>query len=403
MRFALLLCFAASPVAAQMPFDGCVDRSDRPVRSIINNDMSWAGTATEVNGESVIYWNRVANARASRTTQIFIYLHECAHHTLGHIWKPQAARWELEAECWAVQLMWEGGMIQGRHLRLIEEELRTSRGDATHLGGEARTQSLRDCIQIKTNRKAWSASLTALLDASADSFASIQGQAVPRPSSLTGVYESEVDLPGTYDCEITQTREVRCVVFAARTARRVADRFKALTGIIGAWLPPGWTAVDSPPGDSTTVRIHAAKDTIAGRGFTLSATTGHQIVFVMQPVRSAVDSFAAHAPPPETIAFRKSEPVGQIETPPAPVAALPLGAAVRVQVRRLGPSWIGARVVRTAGATPCLLFQLQRTDAAGNAQLVFLRGVSAIEIEIGGAWKPVDLDAVRRQDAGCRR
>ena len=402
MRLVLLLCLAASPVAAQMPFDGCVDRSDRPVRGIINNDMSWAGTATEVNGESVIYWNRAANARASRTTQLFIYLHECAHHTLGHIWKPQAARWELEAECWAVQLIWESGMIQGRHLRLIEEELRTSRGDATHLGGQARTQSLSDCIQIKTNRKAWSASLTALLDASADSFASIQGQAVPRPSSRSGVHESEVDLPGTYDCEITEVREVRCVVFAARTAQRLADRFKTLTGIIGAWLPPGWTAVDSPPADSTTVRIHVAKDTVAGRGLTLSATAGHRIVFVMQPARSQVESFAAFSPPLETIAFRKSEPVEQVETP-APVASLPLGAAVRVQVPRLGSSWIGARVFRTAGATPCLLFELRRTDTAGNAQLVFLKGVSAIEREVDGGWKPVDLDTVRRQDAGCRR
>jgi hypothetical protein len=417
---AALAVLAAGPAAAQIPFDGCIDRSDRPVRGIIDNTMGWAGTATELNGESVIYWNQAANARASRATQIFIYLHECGHHTLGHIWKPQAARWELEAECWAVQLMWEGGMIQGRHLRRIEEELSTYRGDATHLGGSARRQSLGDCIDVKTDRKAWAEALTSLLHASDDRFASIQGQAVPRPSSRTGIYESEVDLPGTYDCEIARDRAVRCVVFAARDRKRVEERFAVLTRIIGSWLPPGWRAAAAVPADTGIVREYAAADTAGAERLRLTATSANRIAFVMHPAG------AGEAPPLETIAFRSPAPAppahsgGPAATPApldVPALALPQGSAVRVRVPSLGGGWIRGRVARTASETPCMLFELERKDAAGRTQFVFLRGVSAIALDrrmqggpVSGLapaaeadWLPVELAAARRQDAECRR
>ena len=417
---AVVAMIAAGPAAAQIPFDGCIDRSDRPVRGIIDNTMGWAGTATELNGESVIYWNQTANARASRATQIFIYLHECGHHTLGHIWKPQAARWELEAECWAVQLMWESGMIQGRHLRLIEEELSTYRGDATHLGGRARRQSLGDCIEVKTDRKAWTEALTALLGASDDRFASIQGQAVPRPSSRTGIYESEVDLPGTYDCEIARDRAVRCVVFAARDPKRVEERFAVLARIIGGWLPPGWSAADTVPADSGIVRAYAAADTAGVERLRLTATSANRIAFVMHAAG------VGEAPPLETIAFRPAAPVprtpsaGSDATPAAPdvpALALPQGSAVRVRVPSLGGGWIRGRVARTASETPCMLFELERKDAGGRTQFVFLRGVGAIELDrrmrggpVSGLapaaesdWQPVELAAARRQDAACRR
>ena len=46
---------------AQLPFDGCIGRDDRPVRGIVKNDVGWAGVATIENGEPVIYWNADAH------------------------------------------------------------------------------------------------------------------------------------------------------------------------------------------------------------------------------------------------------------------------------------------------------------------------------------------------------
>jgi hypothetical protein len=115
---------------------------------------------------------------------------------------------------------------------------------------------------------------------------------------------------------------------------------------------------------------------------------------------------------------------GQASESAAPAAVQPVvsvlhqGATVRVRVPQLGPDWIGGRVVQTATAHPCLSFRLERTDAAGRAQYVFLSGVREVEVDrrtnegaftvglppaTAEDWEPVALTALRRQDAGCRR
>ena len=179
ISFVLALA-ATNSAAAQLPFDACIDRHDRPVRGIVRNDLGgFAGQATLLNGEPVIYWNADANEHISRPSQIFIYLHECAHHTLGHLWKANALKWEMEADCWAAQLMYESGMLRGQHIRVIERELRTIKGDNHHLGGDELMRALQGCLDVKTDQEAWAAALTAFTAASGDGFAAIQGQAIP--------------------------------------------------------------------------------------------------------------------------------------------------------------------------------------------------------------------------------
>jgi hypothetical protein len=109
---------------------------------------------------------------------------------------------------------------------------------------------------------------------------------------------------------------------------------------------------------------------------------------------------------------------GQAAAPEEPALVLHQGATVRVRVPQLGPDWIAGRVVQTAGAHPCLSFKLERTDAGGRAQYVFLSGVREVEVDrrtnegaltfglpptTADDWEPVALAALRRQDAGCRR
>ena len=104
---------------------------------------------------------------------------------------------------------------------------------------------------------------------------------------------------------------------------------------------------------------------------------------------------------------------------PDPTTPLVLrqGVAVRVRVPRFGTDWIRARVARTASATPCMLFQLERTNDAGRTQYAFVKAISAIEVDrrmwdgvvidlepaVEADWYPASLEVVRRQDAGCRR
>jgi hypothetical protein len=84
---------------AQVPFEACRDRDNRPIPGVVDNAMAYAGMATVQNGHPVILWNAHSNGRLSQTEQVFIYLHECAHHSLGHLYHIAVdSRDELEAD-----------------------------------------------------------------------------------------------------------------------------------------------------------------------------------------------------------------------------------------------------------------------------------------------------------------
>ncbi|HEX6091529.1 MAG TPA: hypothetical protein VFZ13_15340 [Gemmatimonadales bacterium] len=435
----VLVLVVPSTLRAQVPLDGCIDRANRPVRSIVRNDMVWAGVATVEKGESVIYWNQRRMGGRSRPTQIFVYLHECGHHLLGHVWKANDARWEQEADCWAVQRMWEGGMIAGRHLRVLEEELSRTRGDAIHLGGEQLLAALKRCLEIKTDRRAWAAALARFIEAAADSFASIRGQPVPTPASRSGGHESLADPPGTYDCEVTAEHQVRCTIFAARDGERVAERFEELARIIPAALPAGWhsAGTDEPPAGA--VRELVVEDTASGLEITLVSTPAHRIVFTMGIARTGDDAADVAMLAPDPVPFRAepavtpggpevqdqsptAEAPDTVTPPPAPRPRDPSrfvlhqGVLVRIKVPALGSDWIRARAAQTASATPCLLFELDISRPDGQKRYAMLRGVTALEVDArmwdgpvvnlsadGARWTEVSLDRVRGQDAGCRR
>lgn len=298
---AALLGMVAAPAAlhAQHDLTGCLDRQQRPVELRVKNDMGWGGLATIVDGKPVIYWNKHLMDRANRPMQIFVYFHECAHHVLGHVWTGESPRAEREADCWAIQLMVESGMIRGGHVAMIERELRHSRGDANHLGGEELIQSLAACIDIKTDKNAWKLALDSLDAASANDFADAQGVAVPYPSAQTGVYESKIDLPGTYDCEITRSRAVHCMIFAARDQKRADKRFHEIEKIIRDWLPQTWTAVTHSGGGADITRNMLAEDGLTGAGIVLAESNRHRVYFEFRSPNTA-GLAASSAPTPNS-------------------------------------------------------------------------------------------------------
>jgi hypothetical protein len=144
-----VLALASLPTKGlgQVLFEACRDRDNRPIPGVVDNTMTHAGVATVQNGHPVILWNSHTNGRLSQTEQLYIYLHECAHHALGHLYHTGVdARNEREADCWAIQLMVDGGMIKGRQFDALQRSRRTVRGDDAHLGGEAHLRSLEQCL-----------------------------------------------------------------------------------------------------------------------------------------------------------------------------------------------------------------------------------------------------------------
>lgn len=257
----------AGPALAQVGPDLCRDRRGRVIPEVVDDRIPWAGVATYLGGQPVILWNARHNRRLSTNEQSFIYLHECGHHALGHLRQyVNNARWELEADCWAIQRMVEGGMVRGHRLALLLEARQGVRGDAFHLGGDAHVRSLWACVQARTSAAAWARALDEFVRASRDGFIRSRGlmlDAAPGPP----VYESLVDAPGTYDCEVVGP-VTRCPVFAGRKPGPARKRFDRLVRVIRDWLPAGWISI-MRPGEEDAGHTFFAHDAATGTLITL--------------------------------------------------------------------------------------------------------------------------------------
>lgn len=291
-RFAVagLWAVAVLPVtmAAQIPSQVCVDRHGAPVPQEASTELASLAWASWVgDGQPIIYWNRQAMARISGVSRLFVYLHECAHITLRHIYSNATTiearrREEREADCWAIQIMLDAGMIKGRHLARLEREWRHARGDLTHQSGAELLQSFRNCLSIRTDPKRWRAALDSLLPAARDSFQRITGPLITE-SGAEQARESTLDLPGTYDCEITPTGHFSCVVFASRDAEPAARRQQRLVRLLRQWMGADWTIVEQAPTEGRETRRFRAEHATSGAVIVLSSTSGGRVLFLARP------------------------------------------------------------------------------------------------------------------------
>lgn len=124
----------------------CRDFRNRTVRVVEIPALGDAGRAEFVQGSPIIMLDPVLMATLPSKLQTFFKLHECAHHTLGHLFAP-TAKSEKEADCWAVQ---EGRKRAG----FVKEDIiawkpffAMSRGDAFgHMPGPQRVEFLLGCF-----------------------------------------------------------------------------------------------------------------------------------------------------------------------------------------------------------------------------------------------------------------
>jgi hypothetical protein len=258
-------------VPAQVPFEVCRDRADHPIPVIVDNSIAYAGVATFRNYRPVILWNDRTNEALSYTEQLFIYLHECAHHVLDHLYRDEiGVREELEADCWAIQLMVDGGLIRARQLEDLERSRSSVRGDDTHLSGEAHIRSLEECLRRRSDPKAWAAALDTLAVAAHDGFVHQRGRLVDS-TGATPVHEALVKVPEAYDCEVCEGT-VRCVMFAPRKSGGAAGRYRKISKILESWLPSGWGSAEQVLDERERRRVWIARDRQTHTLLTLTLT-----------------------------------------------------------------------------------------------------------------------------------
>ncbi len=282
---ALFLCTVAGAAHAQ---NMCVDRSGKPISEVVDNSLTSAGGAVLRNGERLILWNEAAASKSSQTGQLFLYLHECAHHTLGHVYRSLNLRWELEADCWAFQLLAEGGFVKNRRLVEFERDLAATPGDALHLGGQVLLDSLQSCLSIRTDPQAWATALAAFTRAARERFNSIRGD--PVEDAQPGTFESLIDAPGSFDCEVLVPASLRCLLFSARKNGLAQSRYQQLVKIFRRWLPSHWTSIDQRSHWVATeagaarrpVRQFLAQDSEDGTLLALVVTQESRVYLVMR-------------------------------------------------------------------------------------------------------------------------
>jgi hypothetical protein len=273
---------------AQIPFNACLDRSGAPVRQEESTELpnlawaSWVG-----DHQPVIYWNRRAMAGVSEVSRLFVYLHECAHITLRHVYGhattiEERRKQEDEADCWAIQLMLDAGMIKGRHLDQLEREWRHSAGDLTHQSGRELVHSFQSCLSIRIDARRWRAVLDSLLPAARDSFRGITGEPIAG-SGGDKARESTLDLPGTYDCEIRASGNFFCVVFASREAKPALRRQVELSRILREWMGSEWTISERELAEGPETRRFLAEHVASGAIIALSSASGGRVLFLARP------------------------------------------------------------------------------------------------------------------------
>jgi hypothetical protein len=267
------LILAGRVAQAQVPFNACVDREDRPIVGVVDNALPYDGVATiRMDGTPVIFYNQKSLTQTTQEVKHFVYLHECGHHALRHVWKDPSRVREMEADCWAIQYLVEHGYVKRRHIDRLQSEIGTSRG----IG------NLKNCVDVKTDQELWRKSLDLLTLAGAHKFAPIRGEAIPEDPER-GFFESTLDLPGTFNCELTPEGSFTCEIFSGKDQGAADDHFERVLPIIHRWLTEEWLTFERTRARPSEVRRFVAQDIQTGALLTLVMTDDHRIIFRYQP------------------------------------------------------------------------------------------------------------------------
>jgi len=259
--------------SAQVPFKTCFDRQDQPIQAVVDNGLPYAGVATiTADGVPVIFYNKQALSRTSPQARHFVYLHECGHHALRHVWKDPSRLREMEADCWAVQQMVEQGLIKKRKVDELQAEIGMSRGLGT----------LKGCVDVKTDQDLWRRSLDLLTLAGAHKFDAIRGDPIVEAYER-GFFESTLDLPGIFNCELTPEESFSCEIFNGRDEKAALKHYDKVLPIIQSWLTGDWLTFERVRARPTELRRFVAQDIQSGSLIILVATSAYDIRFRYQP------------------------------------------------------------------------------------------------------------------------
>jgi hypothetical protein len=132
----------------------CRDIHGRPVQTFRIMNLGDVGRAGVVSRVPIIAIDPNVMAMLPSKLQLFFYLHECAHHVLGH-WMNFSPDNENEADCWAIKYARDHGVLTRIEVEGFAPKLEASKGSAFgHLPGPERQRHLLECYDAKPHEMA---------------------------------------------------------------------------------------------------------------------------------------------------------------------------------------------------------------------------------------------------------
>ena len=155
----MIVLIAAHTVAAQEGLGGktfvagvslgCADFRGRPVQTYETSGLGDVARSTLYGRIPVITLDTEVMASLSGKLQIFFYLHECAHHVLGHMFAPQPDS-EKEADCWSIKIGRDQSYFNLSDVKSFTNRIMSSPGSARgHLPGRERMAHLLECFETR--------------------------------------------------------------------------------------------------------------------------------------------------------------------------------------------------------------------------------------------------------------
>jgi len=151
----IMLAFGPQPAVADallvQPLIGgglmrCYDFRGALVRTLKTQQLGDVGRASIIARMPVISLDTDRLAVLPDKLQKFFYMHECAHHVLGHVLRPTLQS-ERDADCWSINYGRWAGIFTRKDVEGFGPYLATSRGSPFgHLPGPEREAYLLACF-----------------------------------------------------------------------------------------------------------------------------------------------------------------------------------------------------------------------------------------------------------------
>ena len=124
----------------------CYDYRGAVVRTLQTTQLGDVGRASIIGRMPIISLDSDRLAMLPAKMQIFFFMHECAHHVLGHVIRPTLES-EREADCWSIEYGRASGIFGRPDIESFAPHLVRSNGSRFgHLPGPERQAYLLKCF-----------------------------------------------------------------------------------------------------------------------------------------------------------------------------------------------------------------------------------------------------------------